>query len=146
MKMNKSIFFQFLGCSTPFLGQIPLPNVSSDSFTDNSKEAQPWVPRFKQGRRLFWDWIIHRCCLLQSLGAQHLSSSDVLIQLRGQCLFYGLHHFYIGPDWQLSYGLTFHADILHQGTDSSVSLHFALRATMQQEEKWQCLGATWKIP
>lgn len=39
-KWTKAFFFQFLGCSTPFLGQIPLPNVSSDSFTDNSKEAQ----------------------------------------------------------------------------------------------------------
>lgn len=66
------------------------------------------MPRFKWGRRLSCGWIIHHHCLLQGYwDAKLLSLPDVLIQPSGQCLFYGLCHFYIGPNWQLFYGLTF---------------------------------------
>ena len=69
-------YFHILACCTPLPGQIILPNVSPGRFTDNSEAAAPpWVPRFKQRRRLSRDGIIRRLCILQGyLAAQHLSS------------------------------------------------------------------------
>lgn len=92
------------------------------------------MPRFKWGRRLSCGWIIHHHCLLQGYwDAKLLSLPDVLIQPSGQCLFYGLCHFYIGPNWQLFYGLTFPC-IHHPPRSRLPSL------SMHQEEKCQCLG------
>lgn len=60
------------------------------------------------------------------------------------CLFCGLCHFYIGPSWQLPYGITF-MQIAPTKEEAPLSL-LILPSQQVCTEKQQCLGATWKIP